>query len=72
MYGVVSVVLFALLALYSNNLVEWARLTRAGEKLYFIVPIIIAFVFSFVHGNFTSYFWDALGFKAANNNKSKK
>jgi hypothetical protein len=28
---------------------------------YFIVPVVIAFVFSFVHGAFTAEFWNALG-----------
>lgn len=30
----------------------------------FIVPVAIAFTFSFVHGAFTSAFWDAIGIKA--------
>ena len=33
-------------------------------KWYFIVPIVIAFVFSFFHGDFTGRFWDYLGVKA--------
>lgn len=32
---------------------------------YFVLPLVIAFVFSFVHGAFTADFWDALGVKAS-------
>jgi hypothetical protein len=31
---------------------------------YFIVPVIIAFIFSLVYGAFVSHFWDMLGVKA--------
>jgi hypothetical protein len=33
------------------------------------VPIIAAFVVSYVHGAFTGMFWDTLGLKAANKKK---
>ncbi|MBI2312229.1 MAG: hypothetical protein HYU77_07005 [Betaproteobacteria bacterium] len=64
-YGTASIALYAVLFVYSDRFVEWAERTRDGEKLLFIIPIVVAFVFSYVHGAFTGYFWDALGFRAA-------
>lgn len=31
---------------------------------YFLEPVAIAFLFSYVHGNFTAHFWDFLGVQA--------
>jgi hypothetical protein len=70
-YGVVSIALYVLLFVYADETVDLARRTREGERWLFIVPIVIAFVFSLVHGAFTGYFWDAIGFKAADKNKKK-
>jgi len=42
----------------------------AQGKWTFIVPIFIAFLFSFVHGNLTGEFWDVLGIKPLLNSKS--
>ena len=39
------------------------RLSTQGGWM-FVVPVIIAFLFSFVHGAFTANFWDTLGIKA--------
>lgn len=64
-YGAASGVLYLLLFLYADLTVEWAGLTRDGQKLYFLLPILIAFLFSYVHGAFTGHFWDAIGFKPA-------
>ncbi|OGT02727.1 MAG: hypothetical protein A3F73_07430 [Gallionellales bacterium RIFCSPLOWO2_12_FULL_59_22] len=36
-----------------------------SNKLNVLVPIIIAFILSFVHGAFTGLFWDVVGLKAA-------
>jgi len=62
--GLLSGALFTLLILSDQFLVELTVATRAGEKSYALVPIIIALVFSFVHGAFTGRFWDALGLRA--------
>jgi len=64
-YGAASLALYALLFLYAEETVELARRTREGETLCFLAPIVIAFVFSYVHGAFTSSFWDAIGLKPA-------
>jgi hypothetical protein len=71
-FGAASITLYAILFLYSDELVEWARLTRQGDKIYFVIPIVIAFVFSYVHGAFTGYFWDVLGLKPAQKKNNKK
>ncbi len=63
-YGTLSVTLYFLLYLFSEQIIE---LSRQGGR-YFMIPIVIAFIFSVVHGNFTGYFWDLLGIKA----KTKK
>ena len=62
--GAVSAGLYFLLFLYSDRLVELAAATRQGEKLYALIPIAIALVFSFVHGAFTGRFWELLGLQA--------
>jgi hypothetical protein len=60
LYGVPSVGLYSLLYTFEDSLLE---LSAQGGWL-FIVPVAIAFAFSFVHGGFTAHFWDLLGIKA--------
>jgi hypothetical protein len=72
LYGAVSIVLYTALIMKSDLFVEMAQRTKNGEKWLFLVPIVIAFVFSYVHGTFTGLFWESLGFKAAAKNGSKK
>ena len=62
--GAASAALYFLLFLFSDTVPELATATRQGEKLYAFVPLIIAMVFSFVHGAFTGQFWDLLGLRA--------
>ena len=62
--GLLSAILYGFLYQYSGDVRHAAELARAGEKFYAIVPIIIAFVFSIVHGAFTGHFWEAMGLKA--------
>jgi len=71
MYGAASLALYALLFFYADETVELARRTREGEKIWFLVPIVIAFVFSLAHGAFTSSFWDAIGLKPAGKKRRK-
>lgn len=70
-YGAASIALYALLFLYADETVELARRTREGERAWFLVPVVIAFVFFYVHGAFTGYFWDAVGLKAAGRGKKE-
>ena len=62
--GAASAGLYVLLFLFADRLTELAQLTREGNKLYALVPLAIAMVFSFVHGAFTGHFWDLLGLRA--------
>lgn len=59
-YGLVALTLYFLLFLFEDQILEFT--SRGGW--YFIGPVVIAFVISYVHGNFTSHFWDTLGIKA--------
>ncbi|MBF0424412.1 MAG: hypothetical protein HQL66_01135 [Magnetococcales bacterium] len=63
-FGAASVALYLALFVFSNDLTEMASLVRQGHKGYVAVPILIALVFSFIHGAFTSHFWDMMGLKA--------
>jgi hypothetical protein len=63
--GLASAGLYVLLYVFSDQLPELAAVSRqGGHKLYALVPIAIALVFSFVHGAFTGHFWDLLGLRA--------
>lgn len=68
-YGCATVGLYLLLFMYSEQLVEWAYQTKSGNKLLFIVPVVIAFIFSYFHGAFTGYFWETIGLRAAASKK---
>jgi len=59
-YGSVSLVLYVLLYLFEDPILGFA----SHGRWYFLIPIAAAFLFSFVHGNFTAHFWDMLGIKA--------
>ncbi len=58
--GILSITLYFLLYYFNDLILEYSK--EGGW--YFIVPIVIAFIFSIVHGGFTGYFWDLLGVKA--------
>jgi len=58
-YGISTIALYALLYI----LEDWILAVTVQGGWYFIVPITIAFVFSFFHGTFTAQFWDVLGVK---------
>jgi len=62
--GLASVVLYVLLFQYADSLSLLAAETRAGHKLYALIPIGVAFLFSLIHGAFTGHFWDLLGLRA--------
>jgi len=71
-YGIASIALYVLLFVYADETVELARRTREGEQILFLVPIVIAFAFSVVHGAFTGHFWTAVGLKPAAKKTKKK
>ena len=63
-FGLTSLFMYGMLYEFSASLTHIAQETHAGHKTLFFVPIVIALVFSLVHGSFTSHFWDSLGIKA--------
>jgi hypothetical protein len=72
LFGIASLVLYTLLLMNSDLFVDWAERTIKGEKSLFLIPIVVAFVFSYFHGAFTGYFWETLGLRAAKTSTSKK
>ena len=66
--GVISVGLYA--ALLTNQDILNNNFAKGG--LYAFLPIITAFVFSFVHGSFTGHFWTVLGIEASKKKKEVK
>jgi hypothetical protein len=59
--GVISASLYLLLYLYEREIM--VSFTRT-DGLYPALPVLAALVFSFAHGAFTGYFWEALGVTA--------
>ena len=68
MFGITSVALYIVLYFFSPTVLELS----AKGGWYFIVPVTIAFIFSYVHGEFTGRFWDVLGIKASKSVKDIK
>lgn len=62
-FGVLSISLYILLYLFSADLVHIAQDTHHGHKTLFFIPILVALVFSLIHGLFTAHFWEVLGIK---------
>lgn len=63
-FGALSVALYYALYLFNDDLKHIAEATNRGDKALFLLPIVLAFVFSLVHGLFTDRFWEAVGLKA--------
>jgi len=59
--GALSIGLYALLFVKE----DLVNSTFGKGGVYAVLPIATAFLFSFVHGNFTGSFWTALGIEAA-------
>lgn len=66
--GLISLGLYTLL-LTNQDLVN-GNFAKGGW--YALLPIITAFVFSFIHGAFTGDFWTVLGIEAAKKKKEIK
>ena len=58
--GLTVVALYSALYVYEKEIIELS--TRGGW--FFLVPLLIAFAFSFFHGKFTGEFWELFGIKA--------
>jgi hypothetical protein len=59
--GIASGALYLALFLYEQEILT--SFTRT-DGLYPALPVLAAFVFSFVHGAFASYFWEVVGVTA--------
>jgi hypothetical protein len=66
--GILSIALYA--ALLSNQDMVNSVFGKGGW--YALLPIVTAFVFSFIHGAFTGDFWTVLGIEAAKKKKEVK
>ncbi len=66
--GIISIGLYATLLLKQ----EWVNSTFGKGGMYALLPIVTAFVFSYVHGSFTGNFWTVLGVEAAKKKKEVK
>jgi len=66
--GLISIALYTYLL--SNQ--DQVNSTFGKGGWYALLPIIVAFVFSFVHGSFTGDFWTVLGIEAARKKKEVK
>jgi len=62
--GAISASLYFLLYFYEREIL--ASFTRT-DGLYPALPVFAALVFSFAHGAFTGYFWEALDVTARQN-----
>lgn len=65
--GIISIAMYA--GLLMNQDVINGNFARGG--FYALLPIATAFIFSFVHGNFTGDFWTVLGVEAAKKREVK-
>lgn len=66
--GIVSIALYVALLMYQETINSYFG--RGG--VYALLPIVTAFIFSFVHGSFTGNFWTVLGIEAAKKKKEVK
>lgn len=67
-FGAISIVLYVILLSKQGLINQYF----GNGGLYAVLPIITAFIFSFIHGNFTGNFWTVLGIEAAKKNKEVK
>ena len=66
--GIISLALYVVLLTKQEVVNEY--FTKGG--IYAFLPIATAFIFSFVHGNFTGNFWTLLGIEASKKKKEVK
>jgi hypothetical protein len=60
-FGAAAAAIYTAVFYFADPLMSFA--TRG--KFYALVPVGTVFLFSYIHGNFTSYFWSALGIEAS-------
>lgn len=67
-WGMLSIVLYVALFKMEGRINE----TFGKGGLYAFLPILTAFLFSFIHGNFTGEFWSALGIEPSRKTREVK
>lgn len=67
-FGAGAVALYA--AVFTHS--DFITTMSAKGGLYAVVPVITVFLFSYVHGTFTSAFWSALGIEASKGSAARK
>ena len=68
LFGIISIVLYAVL-LDRQDMLN-VHFAKGGMSAF--LPIITAFAFSYVHGNFTGHFWTVLGAEPSKKKKEVK
>lgn len=68
LYGAVSIGMYVLLLAKQDLINE--NVAKGG--LFALLPIAMAFAFSFFHGNFTGCFWTSCGIEASKKTKEVK
>lgn len=63
-FGIINILLYLLLFLFSEQLVNLAMATKNGNKIYALVPLVLPMLFVFVHGTFTDNLWELIDFRA--------
>jgi drug/metabolite transporter superfamily protein YnfA len=73
-YGLAIILGILSLGLYGVLLTQQEFVNTYFTKggIYAFLPIATAFIFSFVHGNFTGNFWTLLGVEASKKKKEVK
>jgi len=61
--GIVSAGLYFSLYYFEDTIMMWSKGYKESGWL-FLTPLVVAFIFSAVHGTFTSHFWEFFGIKA--------
>ncbi len=66
--GLISAAMYIFLLLNQTMITKYFAMGGA----YAFLPIVAAFLFSFVHGSFTGNFWTVLGIEASKKKKEVK
>jgi drug/metabolite transporter (DMT)-like permease len=61
LFALFSLALYALLLVFSQEILH---ISSRVDGVYFLLPVVIVLVYSFVHGGFTNYFWRVLGVRS--------
>ncbi len=68
--SITTAVLYFLLFYFEDTVLGWSNGFKE-DGWFFSMPIVIALVFSVVHGAFTGHFWRLLGIRAKGNNREE-